>query len=98
MLDFTLTPMYPILQFAYVFPQRLRSIKVPTIFGFQVHPCVVIYRIKARFNNWVPGFPRRVVPRPLLAPVTSVFHGGYAAGLAGVFVQGGFFCVGVFGC
>ena len=98
MLDFTLAIVYPILQFAYIFSQRLRSVKVPTVLGLQVHSCVVVYRIQARFNNWVPGFPSGVVPRPFLAPVTSVFHGAYAAGLAGVFVQGGFFCVGVFGC
>jgi len=98
MLDFTLAIVYPIFQFAHVLSQRLRLVKVPTLTGLQIHSRMVVYRVQARLNNWVPGFPDRVVPRPFFSSTTSVFHSSYAAGLAGVFVQGGFFCVGVFGC
>jgi hypothetical protein len=97
MSGFTLAIMYPIFQFAYIFPKRLRPFQVPTVLRLQIHSRMVVYRVQARLNNWVPGFPNRVVPRPFFAPVTSVFHSSYAAGLAGVFVQGGFFCFGVWG-
>lgn len=69
MLGFTLAIVYPILQFAYIFPQRLRPVKVPTVLGLQIHSCVVVYRIQARFNNWVPGFPCRVIPRPFFGGI-----------------------------